>query len=357
MNHGKRLLLLPTILASFVISLFAICLFAYLVIPKVLAQEENYDVTVSPVFFDLSANPGASVSENVRVRNNTNSPISISVEVNKLTGDETGALTITEENDDASSLDWFSFEQEEYTLSPLEWTNIPFTITVPETAAYGYYYTINFSQAGVEETGETGATITGAAAVPVLLNVESDNAIVEGNITNFTTTSGFYEYLPVTFTTTFENTGNVHVRPRGNIFIKDWLGREVAQLEVNEGNGAVLPNTKRDYESVWDDSFVVRVPKIEDGQVVMDENGNPRTELKFQFDKILDLRIGRYTAEEVLVISTSERDISYTAQTSFFVFPWKIVLGVVIFIVFAGIGLFSTFKKFFKKIFGIFRKK
>ena len=350
MNYGKRLLFLPLLISSFVI-----CIFAYSFI-SAHAQESTYDVTVSPVFFDLSANPGGSVNERVRIRNNTNSPIAVSVEVNKLTGDETGALTITEE-DDSNTLDWFSFEETTYTLTPLEWTNIPFTITVPEDAAYGYYYTINFQEAGVEETGTTGATITGAAAVPVLLNVRKDDAIIEGNLTNFTTDSGFYEYLPTRFTTTFENTGNVHVRPKGNIFIKNWLGNQVAQLEVNEGNGAVLPNTKRDYESSWADSFVVRVPKVEDGEPVIDENGNPETELKFSFEKILDIRIGKYTAETVIVVSTSERDIPYTAQTSFFVFPWKIAIGVVLFIVFAGIGLFSTFKKFFRKIFGIFKKK
>jgi hypothetical protein len=318
---------------KFLFGLFAICLFAYLVIPKVLAQEENYDVTVSPVFFDLSANPGASVSENVRVRNNTNSPISISVEVNKLTGDETGALTITEENDDASSLDWFSFEQEEYTLSPLEWTNIPFTITVPETAAYGYYYTINFSQAGVEETGETGATITGAAAVPVLLEVRKDGSVAEAKLVDFSVGNYINEYLPVSFKVELENTGNVHIRPRGNIFISGNGQENINTIEVNEGNGAIIPDTKRLFNQEWANGFIVREPVMEDGQVVVDGNGNAKTRLKVNWNQLTDFRFGKYTANLIMVYDNGERDVPIEASAAFWVIPYKVIIGGIILII------------------------
>ena len=85
MRYGKKLLFLPLLITA----LFATALFA----KNTLAQESNYDVTVSPVFFDLTANPGTTVSDRIRVRNNTNSPIPVRVEVKRLTGDENGELT------------------------------------------------------------------------------------------------------------------------------------------------------------------------------------------------------------------------------------------------------------------------
>ena len=137
---------------------------------------------------------------------------------------------------------------------------------------------------------------------------------------------------------------------------KDMLGIQISIMELNQASWAVLNNSQRFFESTWTDGFIVREPKMEDGQAVLDKNGKPKTSLKIKFEKILDLRIGRYTADALLVISTSERDIPFQAETSFIVFPWLVVLGSVLFIIFAGVGLFSTFKKIVLRIIRIFRK-
>jgi hypothetical protein len=317
MKYGKKLLFLPVLTIS-------ICLFAYLLISQAKAQEGNYDVTVTPVFFDLSVNPGGSIDERVRIKNNTNSPISVSVEVNKLTGDETGELTITE-NDDTDTLDWFSFEETTYDLPPLEWTNIPFTITVPEDAAYGYYFTINFKQAGVEETGETGATITGAAAVPVLLNVRKDGAIAEARLVDFSAENYINEYLPVEFNVKIENTGNVHIRPQGNIFISGNGQDNISTIDVNEGNGAIIPNTTRSFISYWTNGFIVRETTTVDGEEV--------TKIKINWNQLTDFRFGKYTANLMMVYDNGERDMPIEESIAFWVIPYKVIIGGIILII------------------------
>ena len=362
MKHGRALLLLPlkSLLRHrriYLISLFLTSLTFGLFLKGIINAQtpSTYDVTVSPVFFDLSTNPGSLVSDRIRVRNNTSSPLPIKIEVKRLTGDENGALTLKDTSDD-NSLSWIKFESTRIVAKPLEWTNIPFKIEVPTSAAYGYYYAVSLTQDKVVGSKTTGATITGAAAIPILLNVRKEGAKFEGKLVSFKTDSNMYDYPPVNFITKFENTGNVHIRPRGNIFVKDMLGRQIAILDVNQASGAVLPNSQRFFESTWTDGFIVREPKMEDGQAVLDKNGKPKTSLKIKFEKILDLRIGRYTADALLVISTSERDIPFQAETSFIVFPWLVVLGSVLFIIFAGVGLFSTFKKIVLRILRIFRK-
>ena len=55
------------------------------------AQENasNFDVTVSPVFFDFTAKPGTTVTGRVRLRNNTTTPLPIKVDIKKLGGEIT----------------------------------------------------------------------------------------------------------------------------------------------------------------------------------------------------------------------------------------------------------------------------
>jgi hypothetical protein len=350
MKYGKKLLLLPVLLV----------LATLFLAPKTYAQTaSNYDVTVSPIFFDLSANPGDTINTKLRIRNNTGNPIPIKLAVEKLTGDINGNLSLKQATNDYT-LSWFKFDTDRIVTSPLEWTDVPFTISVPKDAAYGYYWTITLTQDNVAPSAKSAVSLTGAAGVPVLLKVNKAGTVTQGKIKSFSLDSNFYEYPPIKFLTNFENTGNVHIRPMGNIFIKDWLGRQVALLDVNSAQGTILPNAARQFESDWDNSFITVEPKMVGGQPKLDKNGKQETSLKINFQKILDLRIGRYTATELLVVSTDKRDLTYQADTSFWVFPWKLVIGALVFIAFAGLGFYSTIKNFVKrvsKIFGFGRKE
>ena len=346
MNYGYKKLFLPLILLVLGFIIFSF---------SVLAQTpQNYDVTVSPVFFDLSANPGQTITEKIRIRNNTSSPLPLKISVKRLAGDEVGDLTLNEENSD-QSLDWINFSNKSFIAPSLEWSDVSFTIQVPNTAAYGYYFAVTFEH-DIASTVTQGASLTGASAVPILLNVRKEGAKIAGKLAEFKTDSSFYEYPPVKFIINFQNSGNVHVRPFGNIFITDWLGRQVGVLNVNDTQGAILPNTRKIFENAWNDSFITRELKIEDGQVVLDKDGKPKTTLKIRFDKILDLRIGRYSASALLVLNTGNRDIPFQAETSFFVFPWMLVIGIILFVIFAGVGFFNTIRNFVRRIFRIFRK-
>ncbi len=345
MKHGKKFLLLPLIFLGLFL-LTATSSFAQ-------STPSNYDVTVSPVFFDLTANPGDSLSNKIRFRNNTTSPLPIKITVEKMTGDTNGDLTLRDDKNDAS-LSWIKFSEQTFVAKPLEWTDVPFIINVPKDAAYGYYFAVSFTQDNSSPIKRTGATITGAAAVPILLDVKKAGAKIAGNLNSFTADSGFYEYPPVKLSAIFENTGNVHIRPTGNVFIKDWLGRQIAVLDLNPNQGAILPDVKKSLEATWSDGFITVEPKMDNGQTVLDKNGKPETQLKFHFDKILDLRIGRYTATALVVLSTNTKDIPFEMQTSFWIFPWKVILGAMLFIVFAGIGFYSTFKNLARKIMGVF---
>ena len=68
--------------------------------------------------------------------------------------------------------------------------------------------------------------------------------------------------------------------------------------------------------------------------MVRDRNGNIETSVKFDTDKPLSkFRIGSYTASLLAVYDNGKRDVPLEAHLSFWVFPWKIIVGVLIIII------------------------
>jgi hypothetical protein len=318
MKYGKKLLLLPAL----------IVLATFFLAPKIYAQQTApaYDVTVSPIFLDLSANPGDTITTKVRIRNNTTSPIPVKVGVEKLTGDLNGNLSLQQAKNDYT-LSWFKFDNTSVTTAPLEWTDVPFTINIPKDAAYGYYWTITFTQDTSGTNAKSGVALTGAAGVPVLLKVNKAGAKAEAQLSQFSINNFITEYLPADFTIKVENTGNVHIKPHGSIFISDGRSKDLAVLDVNPGLGNIIPNSARIFSASWADGFIVRQPVIENGQPKVDKNGNPVETLQINWNKLTNFRIGRYTANLLLVYDNGTRDVPMQSTITFWILPWKVILG------------------------------
>ena len=295
------------------------------------AQEANYDVTVSPVFFDLSANPGGTINDKIRIRNNTTSPLPIKLTVKKLSGDLNGEITLKNDDSDNTTT-WIKFNEDSFVANPLEWTDVPFSIDIPENAAYGYYFAISFEQDDTSPLARTGAKITGAAAVPILLNVRKEGAKAQAKLLEFSIKDKVLEYLPAEFNIKLQNTGNVHIRPHGNIFISNGSGSDVATLDVNAGLANIIPNTQRSFTSSWVDGFIVRENVLENGQLKLDENGNPITQLKINWNKLTSFRIGKYSANLLLVYDNGNRDVTLESTLSFWVIPYKAIGAIILFI-------------------------
>ncbi|MGH7246081.1 MAG: hypothetical protein ACREGI_04050 [Candidatus Levyibacteriota bacterium] len=314
-----------------------------------LAQQSEFNLSTTPHAFDLTSLPGQKISKTIKVRNNTDTSLSLSVTIKKLIPDRSGQILISDFTSSEDYQHWLTIDSSSISALPKEWVDVPFTITIPKDAAYGYYYAILLSASQNQQAVNTPqAKLTGAIAIPVLLDVQKNGTSFSGKLTNFVTSSGFYEYLPVTFLTTFVNMGNVHIKPHGDIFITDWKGTQVASLPVNKDLGSILPNGTRVFATDWNDSFITKDPKIVDNKVATDKNGNPTYELHLHFDRVLHLRMGKYIAHALLVVSTDTKDISYEQTTTFWVFPWKIILGMLVFVLLAGIGLFNTLHSIWK---------
>lgn len=322
MKYGIKKLFLPLFFVSLTVFSFA-AIKAFAQVPT------NYDVTVSPIFFDLSADPGTNITSKVRIRNNTNSPIPLKLGVEKISGDLNGNVVLKQDKND-ETLSWIKFDNDSVVIQPLEWAEVPFTINIPASAAYGYYWAITLAQDKSNPLTKSGVSLTGAAGVPILLNVRKAGAKAEAKILNFSVDNFVSEYLPVNFTVKVENIGNIHVEPHGNIFITGSGNKNLAALDVNSTLGNIIPNSARIFNASWDDGFLVKEPVLVDGQVKVDKNGKQLEQITINWNKLTSFRIGKYTANLILVYDNGTRDIPLESTISFWVIPYKVIAGIVV---------------------------
>jgi hypothetical protein len=215
------------------------------------AQTVSKGLTVIPPKFELFANPGDIVTEKVRLRNESDFPVTYTILAEDFSSSgEEGAVTLTEDSQPNSTYtlkNWMTPETTDLVLQPKEERTFGYTIAVPKDAEPGGHYASLLFQSG-------GDTVPGAAAVTsrvgalVLLRISgnvSENAVIE----NFDTPP-YSQAGPITLSLRLKNNGNVHIRPKGTIIITNLLGRKVAELPLNGAN--VLPGAIRKMDTVWD---------------------------------------------------------------------------------------------------------
>ena len=309
--------------------------------PTLAASGQGLNLTTSPLPINLVAEPGSTVTADLRVRNDGVKTQKIKVGLLKFDAyGQEGKPRLMERGAGDDYFDWVSFSQTTFDAVPGVWQNIKMTITVPKSAAFGYYYAVTFSLAdlGAPTAGQRQAAIAGSAATLVLLEALSPNAKRQIDVAEFSTDHSLYEFLPASFKVNLRNSGNVHVIPRGTIFIsKD--GQDVGTVDINADRGNVLPASNRLFTGQWLDGFPSYHLKEANGKVVLDKNGKEVQELKWDFGQLSKLRFGKYTAHLLMAYDDGKRDVPVESELTFWVIPWR-VLGVgLLVVVVLGAGL------------------
>ena len=294
------------------------------------AQNASGDLrlTTSPLPINLKVNPGSSVSTNIKIKNDGIATEDIKVTLMKFKADGTyGAPILMDREVGDNFFDWATFSENRFTLPVNEWKTISVTFNVPESASFGYYYAVVFSRA--QENAPTGSgqtVVAGGMATLILLEVQVPNAKREIQVADFSVDKSMFEFLPATFSVKLNNTGNVHVAPRGNIFINKGNDKDIAILEVNAGKGEILPNSVRIFTEKWSDGFPYYAQAQADGKALLDDKGNPAQELKWNFADVSKLRWGKYTAKMLLIYDDGKKDVPIEAEVSFWVIPWRLII-------------------------------
>ncbi len=280
----------------------------------VFGQEDSSGLSISPVTFELNAEPGDKLTNQIKIYNPTNSTLTLNIKLEDLTatGDE-GQVVLSEPVDDSSYsiAKWITVTPSVLTLEAKDEAFITFDINIPNNAEPGGHYgsiVASLSGATQEVTGSSVGSDRGAL---ILLKV-AGNVEEELLIDTFEAPS-FSEYGPIHFDITFENMGNVHVKPQGFVTITNFAGDQITQLEIPRNN--VIPGAKRQADVDWEDKNL----------------------------------IGRYTATLVANYGEGNSEV-ITDSITFIVFPWKVALLILVVVVLVSIILFKGRKRFGKAV-------
>lgn len=231
--------------------------------PPALAQQSNtarLGITVSPVIDEFEIKPGETKIRQVKVTNPVQQVVTLYPKVlNFTTDNENGQpsfYNLNEKNTRYALSDWISFTKNGQPLNfirvaPNENEVVDVTIKAPDDAEPGGHYgAVLFSTEPPKVNEDVSqVSVVGLIGSLMLATVPGDlhqNTIIEEFDAPTVLIDG-----PANFSLLFNNTGNIHSKPQGEIKIRNWSGALVSALKVNEGGGNILPESKRRFNSTW----------------------------------------------------------------------------------------------------------
>ena len=306
------------------VSLLILCFFIF--------SGDANALTVSPVRFEVSADAGEEIIDSIILYNDTDVTQSLYTSyANFEARGESGTPAFLEEKTDLAT--WIKTNPN-VVIQPGESKIVPFTIKIPsEAEPGGYFATIFFGTVAPEGSGSQ-LSIGAKTGVLVLLRVNGE-IDEDGGILEFATVNNqtFFTALPVSFTSRFQNSGSDRVKPDGFVNIENIFGGKAAKLMANPVDGNVLPESVRRFEVVWND----------DGNAV-----EPLSDKSSFFEKVgfewKNFAFGKYTATLNLSFGATGGDMD-PMSFKFWVFPWHLI----IFLIIAGIIIFLVLKTTIKK--------
>lgn len=261
-----------------------------MVTPSFFAKAANPStISISPVTFDLSGNPGDTVTNEIMIRNSGSDPAEVSVEAQDFvaTGEE-GEVTLEDRNDSYSLSKWIQVDSSKFELQGGQSKAVKFVIRIPYNAEPGGHYASVFAHLSPTNGNAQSGSLVGQKIASLVLLRVGGNAKEDAKIAGFTTSMDSYEAGPVDFNIRIQNTGSVHIKPKGIIAITDIFGKKIADVPVEQKN--VLPDATRHMTAKWEN-----VPTF-----------------------------GKFTASLLTYYGTDNKQI--TAATTFWIIPWKLIL-------------------------------
>ncbi len=130
-----------------------------------------------------------------------------------------------------SNGDWITVSPKKFTIEEGKTQEVTFTVQVPSTGVNGTYWGAILIQGSPRKVEREGATVLAVERFGVKVYVTINGTeVLSGRVTSVRKVS----LDPLTFTVTFENTGNVQLRPKGTIQIISQTGETVRTIPIEE---------------------------------------------------------------------------------------------------------------------------
>ena len=297
-------------------------------------QSDGFSLQVTPSPIISTIEPGKNSEIEFKVKNGSAKPEKLKLELKSFEIDSVSTEVQIKDETPSEVKDFVSFSEPEFTAQPGEWFTQKLRVNTPRDAGFTYNFVILISRASAPEKVEGGSALEGSVAIFTLLSINRPDAIKKLEITSFSSPKKLYEYAPAKFDLVVKNTGNTFVQPEGNIFIGRSANEKVpiSVIQINPGNGYTIPGSSRTLNSSWEDGFPRR---------------NDKGDLIWDWSKLSQIRLGKYTAVATVVYDDGQRDNVVTSTLSFWIIPWKILLGILLFLIILLVGIYTILKKSF----------
>lgn len=228
-------------------------------------------LSVTPPLFQITALPGDVWQSTIKVVNGNPFPMTVYAEVVNFspTGEngqgeffsvkkDEAQIIDTSDTDGATLAEWVEIPPGPHQIQPEQTQEISFIVDIPKNASPGGHYAAVLISTEPPNNIANGPLVRTSQAVTSLffLRVEGD-VIEQGSIREFRLSDSILEKPQAEFSLRFENKGNVHLLPRGEIRITNMWGTERGVIPVNYQTqfGNVLPKSIREYHYTWSSDF------------------------------------------------------------------------------------------------------
>ena len=257
MNQGIMILILVLMRKKKMnhkILFILLCIFIGL--PCSVRGQDSQMISVTPPLFQLSVTPGDVWQSEIKVVNGNKYPLTVYTElVNFEATGEVGRGTFSKKDDTQNTLsNWISLLPGPYVIDPEQSLSISFRIEVPKDAPPGGHYAAVLVSTEPPSIEPGVSAVRTSQVVTSLLFARIAGDVVEsGTIREFRAVDSFVQEPSTEFSLRFENKGNVHLQPKGNIIISNMWGKERGVIPVNYQThyGNILPKSIREFSFSW----------------------------------------------------------------------------------------------------------
>jgi len=208
---------------------------------------------ISPPRIDLEGKPGDTLQQTIKVTNSGDKDITISAKVfDFIVQDNSGTPVriTTSASGRYLASPWFILSRADFTLAPQQTESIVAIIEIPSSALPGGHYAgVYFSPVVNTQLDSTGAVVTPEIGSLFGITIAGDIQY-DALIKDFSVKNQVFEFGPIDFTAVIENQSDTHISPKSTITIHDTLGRQVAEIPLEDVN--IFPFTSRTLTGTWE---------------------------------------------------------------------------------------------------------
>ncbi len=214
-------------------------------------SSQNLGMIISPpVFSNITANPGSTVSNVIKVYNTSPNPLSVLMQVDNYTAvGYKGAVKLESPSTSTaySLASWTTVSPTNLTILPNSYKYVHFVINVPINAQPGSRFASIVAFAS--GSNSSGSSQIGTKIGSLILLTVSGNAKVSAIISSFKTNSTLIQSGNINFLQKIKDTGNVTLKPTGKIIITNMFGSRVASIPIQQKD--IIPGAIRQTEEEY----------------------------------------------------------------------------------------------------------